>query len=61
MKELLQLAMVTWQFFEESTGIQMPKTQRPDHHKAYDLQGRETTGSHSRHSIRIMDGRKTIE
>jgi hypothetical protein len=57
-----QFKFDNWQFFEESTGIQMPKAQSRFDNKSYDLQGRKTTiGSTSRPAIHIVDGKKIIK
>ena len=50
----------SWQFFEETTGIQNI-IQRPADSRVYDLQGRQIKNSPRDRSIRIVNGKKVIQ
>lgn len=49
-----------WQFISETTSIQAPQTSRPADTRIYDLQGRQLKDSHPSNSIRIINGKKTL-
>ena len=56
-----QFEFDSWQFFEETTGVQAPKDSQHSDTRIYDLQGRRVNDSQNNRSVRIINGKKIIK